>query len=229
MIFRGLPISGVKLMTALTLAGVIVVSCREPRRVRFGPDDPVLRLAAMFCLVLLVSFLFVEDRSLGVWSLRRLVSLLLLLYLVARLVTSLERARWIVLAVLVSTLVSGVVVAADWFLGTHLVARAQAAVASEWLGLSRSSGASEYNPTTAATLLLTGTACALVLFARTPRWRWLTGATALAGGMGVVLSYARSSGLVLGVLLIWLMFKYRTHRRFPLVIASGLLVLTSQA
>lgn len=223
LIFSGLPVSGVKILTGLTLVGVALASYREPRRERLGPDDPVLRLAVLFGVVLLASFLFVEDRTLGVWSMRRLISLLLLLYLTVRLVKSIDLVRGVVFAVLVSTLISALVVVADWVLGSHLVSQAQAAVASEWQGIARSSGASDYNPTTAATMLLTGTACALMLLLRWPRWRALTGVTVLAGSAAIVLSYARSSGLVFALLLLWLLYKLRTHRRFPALVAGGLL------
>jgi O-antigen ligase len=224
-LFRGLPISGVKILTGLTLVGVVIASYREPRSKRLGPDEPVLRLAVLFGTVLLISFLFVEDRALGLWSVRRLASLMVLLYLVVRLVTTREHVRSVMLAVLVSTLLSSCVVAADWVAGTHLVAHAASAVESQWQGIARSSGASDYNPTTAATLLLTGTACAMALFFRTSRWRLLTGATAVAGAAAIVLSYARSAGLVLGILILWLLFKYRSHRRLPVAIAGGLLAL----
>jgi len=221
LIFRGLPVSAAKALTAATILGVVVVSYREPRSERLGPDHTILRLALMFATVLLASFLFVEDRSLGVWSVRRMASLIILLYLVVRLVGTVSLARGIVLAVLVSTLVSALVLIADWTMGSHLVARAQAAVNSQWLGISRSSGASDYNPTTAATMTLTGTACAMILALRWRRWRMLTAATAVAGSAAVVLSFARSSGLVLGLLLVWLVLKFVTHRRFALFLSGA--------
>ncbi len=221
LLFRALPVSGAKFLTLVTLVGVAVASYKEPRSKRLGPDDPGLRLAALFAIVLLISFLFVEDRSLGLWSVRRLVSLLVLFYLVVRLVTNTSLVRGVLLAVIAATFISGSVVVADWLLGTHLLARAQAAVTSQWQGIERSSGGSDYNPTTAATLLLTGTACSLMLFLRTSRWRWLTGPTALAGTAGVILSYARSAGLVFAALILWMLFKYRKDRRLPLIVATA--------
>jgi O-antigen ligase len=65
----------------------------------------------------------------------------------------------------------------------------------------------------------------MMLFFRTPRWRLLSGVTAVAGAAAIVLSYARSAGLVLGVLVLWIVFKYRSHRRLPVAIAGGLLAL----
>lgn len=222
-IFRGLPVSSVKLLTGLTLVGIALTSYKESRRERLGPDDPVLRLALLFLITLLISFLFVEDRALGLWSLRRMASLLLLLYLVLRLANTLERIRAIVYAVILSTMLSAMIVVADWLLGIHLMGTSKAALASQWQGMSRSAGATDLNPTTSAIMLLTGTACALILFLRQPKWRILTGATVAMGSAGIVLSYARSSGLVFGLLLIWLLFKFRNNRRFPAALAACLL------
>jgi O-antigen ligase len=224
-LFRGMPISSVKVLTGLTLLGVALASYREPRRSRLGPDDNVLRLAVLFGITLLISFLFVEDRSLGLWSLRRMASLLILLYLVVRLVNSVGRVRAVVFAVVLSTLVSAVVVVADWILGVHLLGTETQAITSEWQGMARSAGATNLDPTTSSIMLLTGTACSLILFLRWPRWRLLTGAAVAAGSAGIVLSYARSSGVVFGLLLLWLLYKYRNSRRFPIAIASGLLAL----
>lgn len=222
-IFRGFPISSVKLLTGLTLIGVALASYKEPRRGRLGPDDPVLRLAVLFGITLLLSFLFVEDRTLGLWSLRRMAGLLLLLYFVVRLVKDVGHVRLILFAVIFSTLMSATILIADWVLGIHLLSSSASAITSEWEGMSRSAGATDANPTTSAIMLLTGTACAIILFLRQHRWRLLTGATAVVGSAGIVLSYARSSGIVFGLLLLWLLYKYRNSRRFPIAIAAGLL------
>jgi O-antigen ligase len=224
-LFRGLPVSGVKMLTGLTLIGVALASYKEPRRERLGPDEPLLRLAVLFGLTLLLSFLFVEDRGLGLWSLRRMGSLLILLYLVVRLVTTVNRVRAVVFAVILSTLFSATTVIADWALGIHVIGMSKAAITSEWQGIQRSAGAADLDPTTSAIMLLTGTACAIILFLRWPRWRYLTGATALIGSAGIVLSYSRSSAVVFGLLLLWLLYKFRNSRRLPVALAAGLLAL----
>ncbi|NIQ97520.1 MAG: hypothetical protein GWN87_27585, partial [Desulfuromonadales bacterium] len=65
---------------------------------------------------------------------------------------------------------------------------------------------------------------ALFLALRSPIWRWLNLATAAAGTVAVMLSFARSSAVAFGIAIAWLILKYRKNRYFPVMIAGALLI-----
>ncbi len=225
LLFASLP--AIKLMTALAILGILITSHRIRFRDRWGGDEPILRLAALFCLSMLLSTFFIKDSELALWSLRRLGSLVVLLYLTVFLVRTMNQVKAIVFAVILSTTLSSGILIADYTMGTHLVASDHAALEAEYMGMSRNSGGSNYNPTTAATMTLTGTALALLLFMQgfgDWKWRTLSGVTVIFGSVGVVLSYARSSALVFGILLVWLLWKYRKHPRIPALLGSAVVL-----
>lgn len=226
LISQHIPISVIKLLTMLTLGGVILNSFREKRRERLGPDSMVIRLGVLFGCVLMLSYLFVESEWLGRWSLRRLLSLVVLLYLTVRLTTSVDRVKAICLAIVASTGISAMVVMYDWVFGGSLLGMSSAATTATAAAgaVSRSAGASDYNPTTSAAMMLTGTTMALLLMMRTKRWLWLTIPTAALGTAGIILSFARSAGIALAFALLWLLIKLRHDRRLPLVLMTGLLI-----
>lgn len=228
LIFQAIPVSGVKIVTFLTLIGVFYNNAKESRLHRWGQDDIVFRFAILFSIALLISFLFVEDIAQGLWSLRRYVSLILLLYLVLRVVKSEAHIRTIFVAIIASTLISSLIVLMDWFMGGgHMVSSDVAATTAQFGDVSRSAGASDYNPTTSATMMLAGVTLALFLFIRQSEWRWLTGSTVLIGSMGLTLSFARSAAIVYAIALVWLLVKHRKHQFFPLIILAMVVVFIS--
>ncbi|NIQ97519.1 MAG: hypothetical protein GWN87_27580, partial [Desulfuromonadales bacterium] len=111
-----LPISIVKLLTVVTLGGVIANSYREPRADRIGPREPALRYAVIFGLALFLTGLYADDPKWVAWSIEKLGGMLVLFYLMVRLV----RERWqvdiIVLIIVGSTLFSSAIVVYDYTL-----------------------------------------------------------------------------------------------------------------
>jgi O-antigen ligase len=222
-LFQSLPVSGIKVLTFLTFAGVIFDSVRKRRVDRFGPNEPIMHFVVMFALVILLSSLFVQDRSLAVWSVRRLLPLMLLTYLALRLIETRQQAEILILCIVASSLLSSFVVIFDYLFGGNLFSTEDAAVTAGFGDVSRSSGASDYNPTTAATMLLAGTCLSMMMFIETPKWRWLSGATIILGTGGLVLSFARSAAVVFAISCCVLLFVKRKHPLFPLVVTTGIL------
>ena len=136
--FGELPV--IKLLTAAAVAGILMTGFRQPFRTRWGGDEPILRLAAMFALVLLLTSLFAKDLELAFWSVRRLGSLVVLLYLTVFLVRTMPLVKSLVFAIVVSTLLSSMILLGDFTLGAQLVASSHAALEAEYMGMSRSSG-----------------------------------------------------------------------------------------
>lgn len=222
-IFQAIPVSGVKLVAMLTLLGVLYNSMGLKRSERWGKDDLIFRFAIMFAIALVISFLYVDDMQRGYWSLRRYLSVILLLYLVYRVIDTEEQIEKVILAIVSSTLISSLIMLADWFFGGHLVSSDVAATTAQFGDVSRSSGASDYNPTTSATMMLAGVTLSLFLLMRYPRWRLLTGATVLVGSIGLTLSFARSAALVYAIALIWILIKHYNHRMFLLILFGMLM------
>jgi len=227
LLFSALPLSAFKILTLLTLAGVVLNNYRKPIQSYSSFDEPLFRFALMFGLAVLISALYASDAIAAQTTLERYLGLMILLYLVLHLVQSYKQVEWLLLAVVVSTVISAAVVLIDWAIGGHLLSTHEAATTAQWEGVSRSSGASDYNPTTSAIMMLTGTCLALVLAWRTPRWRWLTTATILIGSLALLLSFARSAALVYALMLVWMLFKIRHHRRAPAIFAVIFVLLLS--
>ncbi len=227
LLFSALPLSPFKILTLLSLGGVIINNYREPIQSRSGFDEPLFRVALMFGLAALISALYASDAGAAQTSLERYLGLTILLYLVLHLVQGREQVEWLLLAVVISTAISAAVVLFDWAIGGHLLSTHEAATTAQWSGVSRSSGASDYNPTTAAIMMLTGTCLALILFWRSPRWRWLTTTTALIGSLALLFSFARSAAVVYALMLCWMLFKIRHHRRAPAIFAVIFVLLIS--
>ena len=219
-----LPISGLKVLTFLTLAGVVLNSAREPRRERLGTDELALRLAVLFGVALLVSSVFAEHLDLAANSLRRSLSLLVLFYLVIRLTQTLRKVEILLVTIVVATLLSSLIVVWDFFHEGLLVTSLNEGEAPSGTNPSATSGATNLAPTHAATMLLAGTTLSLMLALRIPRWRLLAGLTALVGGAAQVLTFARAATLVFAFALVWYLFKFRGDHRFPLVLGTFLVI-----
>ena len=213
-----------KIVTAVALAGVIVMGFKGAKKLRWGHTEPLDQLAVMFGLTLMVSFMFIKDMEFGLWSLRKYVSLLGMLYLMIRVVKNFSQVRILLLAVIISTGISSAMVVSDYVTGSHLVGGSHAATVASYQGVSRSAGGSDYNPTTAATMNLAGTMLALILFLRRKEWRLVTGPTIVVGTVAIILSFARSAAVVYVLLVIWLFWKFRRHRYLPVAVAVGIMV-----
>jgi len=228
LIFQSLPVSGIKLLTVLTLAGFLinggltkkktVLSIKKENNSRDKYEGSILRLAILFVIALSLSFIFVEDMQRGFWSVRRFFSLIVLFFIVQGVIKTSKQIEIILLTIVLSTLLSSVIVITDWTLGSHIVSSDAAATTAKWGGVTRSSGASDYNPTTAATMMLTGVTLSIMLLLKMPKWKGLTGATVFFGTIGIVLSFARSAALVYVIAVAWLFFKYKSHRNMPIAL-----------
>jgi hypothetical protein len=224
---QGLPVSALELATAAMLAGLVLHSYQQPRRERLGPDELTLRFAALFLLAMPIALLGATKIALAIPAAMRIASLIVLLYLTIRLADDVWKVRLLALCLAVAALVSGAVLIFDTLTGTHLLGTSVAATEAQWGDISRSSGASDQDPTQAAIMQTTGTIAAIVLFLEFGRWRWLTGPAALIGTAAVMLSYSRSASLVFGVAAVLLMFHYRRARLFPLALMTGCLAVAA--
>lgn len=224
MISEEIPFSVIKILTFVAFGGMMVQSYREPRSERFGPDELGFRFVLLFCLAVAISFPLSQHIESAVWSVETLIGQVVLFYLTIRLVRTQRQVDLLIVAVLASTLFSSCIAVLDIVLGENLLSTSEAAVTSQWEGESRTSGASDYDPTSTATMLLAGTTLAIFMSVKTVRLIWLTLPTALIGSAAIMLTFARSGAVVYAIAIAWLFLKFRRDRHFPAVVIIGLMV-----
>ena len=219
LLFGFLPFSGFKALTAATLAAALMTAARRRDWIASALRDPVVVAALLFCLLGTVSFLLAGERGVALTEMRKLASLIVLLLLVVFLTDSPRRVDALMWILIGGSLLSALILIADTFLGTHLVATSEAATTAQSAeGFTRSSGASDQNPTTAASMLLVGVVMALVHAVESPRFRLWMLAAAVAGTLALMLSFARSAAIAYGIAAICLAWRHRNARFAPLAV-----------
>jgi len=223
LMFGFLPVSAFKLLTAATLMATLLTMARYRASIVYALRDPVIVFAFIFALLSIVSFLLAEERGVALTEMRKNASLLALLFLTVVLVDD-RNKMGLMLAILVGTsLISAIILVADTTLGLQLVAQSDAATTAQSAeGFTRSSGASDQNPTTAASMLLVGVVLALVHVLETPRYRLPLLVVVVIGSGALVLSFARSAALAYVLVILALAYRYRLARYAPLAVVGVL-------
>lgn len=200
-------------VAALTIGGILIHAYREPRHERLAPDIPAMRWAVLFVLALGLSTLFAEDRALALTGLRKELSVVILFYLVVRMVSTTERVRWIVAAILLSTCISAGLGIASFAGGTRL------ARVSDTTDTVRQAGGTA-DPLMSSQMMLAGAALGAILATRSGKWRAAGLATTALGFGGIVFTFARSTALVLALMIAWFVWKHR-KKKWLLLLAVG--------
>ncbi|MEM1373312.1 MAG: O-antigen ligase family protein [Pseudomonadota bacterium] len=227
-IFALSPISGFKLLTGTTLIGVLLLVSVMRDRFVLTLRDPVFIMACLFFAIMFVSALFATNKGYALDSIRRMFSLLLLLILFVLMIDRRSRLSFVIYILMGASLFSAIILCFDIAFGTTLLTSSDAATTARTAeGFDRSSGASEHNPTTAATMLLTGVIIGVVAFLEGGKHKRFYLAVIGIGTLGILLSFARSSALVYGVIVLLLMWRYRKSRYLPLGIFAGLMGLVA--
>jgi O-antigen ligase len=209
--------SALEAVALAVLAGVIASGFREPRERRLSLDSPVMRLAIVFFCLSVLSALFADNTTLAIEGLRKRLNLLVLFWLIVRLVDSERRFRAVILAVVLSTLVSAGLATFGFATGIQAVPTIDPDTGMV-ISSTRQAGAASSNPATSSRLMLAGTALAAVLAIRLRKRRALYAATALIGTAGIMVTFTRSTLLVMMIGAVWMLFKMRRHRH---VVAIG--------
>jgi O-antigen ligase len=224
LLFGFLPLSAFKLITVATLAAVVVTGARTRTGLIYTLREPAAVFGILFCGLFAVSALFAVDRGLAIDALQKTASLLALFLLTVALVDTRRKLEILIAILVVTSLLSALILIADTVLGVKLVAQSEAATTARTSeGFSRSSGASDYNPTTAASMLLVGVVVALTHALESPRHRLLLLGVTAIGGIAVVFSFARSSALAFAFILVALAFRHRRERAFPFAVSVAVL------
>ena len=154
LIFSGAPVSGIKVLALLTLAGLIYNYRNRSRSRRQDPAPLAVTFLILLLLTLLVSVVLAHDLGLALSELRRFAGVVLLCYLVIALADTTDRLEVLLLAIMGTTLISSLVVIHDWSFGDNLFAAQRTIRYADLVDGYRSSGASTGAATSAATMLL---------------------------------------------------------------------------
>lgn len=222
---QALPISLYKLLTLAVLGGFGLMAVAGPRPLRLGERSREMQVTVLFALAMALSFLLCEYKGAAMGRLIGFYSVILLFFLISVLVDSPRRLEVLVWALVLTGLVSSVLVLLDTFLGVRLVSTSAAAATAQFNGQARSAGGSDYNPTTAAHMLMATTIIAGVLLVRHPRWRALSGLAFALGVPALVFTFARSAAIAFAVVALVFVWRQRRHRLFPFLLILGLIAL----
>lgn len=222
----GLP--GMKVLATLTFSGVALQLLRQrltargiARQTPTGTNAAIPLIFAFFLWTIISAF-FAGDKVAAVDSIQRLAPLVLLFFSIVTLVDTHKKLVLLSVAVLISTAISSLVIISDSVTGHFLLDT----TASEWQGYARSAGATTYDPTTSAALLLTGVAMAAYIATLSKGTiRWLGAVTVLLGTLGIIFSFARSAALGLLLVAAFTAFRFR-HSKVTifLLLISPLLI-----
>ncbi len=222
-----LPISLYKLLTISTLGGFALMSYRKRRDQRLGPPTREMRYAVIFGLIMGLSFVICAYKGPAVGHIIGFVSSMLLFFLIVAMVDTPKKLEILVWTLLLSGFFSSIIVLADTFLGIRVLSTSDAAATAEFEGQARSAGASDYNPTTAAHMLLATTIIAGVLLVQHPQMRWLSFLALMVGIPALVLTFARSAVIALGVVAVIFAWQNRHHRFFAFTLCLIALALAA--
>ncbi|PVE21063.1 hypothetical protein DC522_28710 [Microvirga sp. KLBC 81] len=212
-VFSALSIdSPIKFLAVLTL-GAALYQYRLRFINRSLTNEPyIARFVIVLTGALMISVLFARSTHMATDEVRRFLAVVLIVFLVSGLTTDKKRLELIVLAIVVSTLVSALFVLYDWGAGGATFSSQLSDQRSSWQDTVRSSGGSLEGATMAATMLLCGTSLAICLAARASRWRLYTVPTALIGTFAIALTLTRSATVTLVLLLTWLAWRMRRQK-----------------
>lgn len=217
LLFGFLPVSAFKLIAAGTAVMLVLRGVRTRPRIQKALREPVAICGMLVLTAAQVGAVFAEDRGLALDAIRSLVSLFLLMALILVAADTRGRVTILVYAVAGTSLFSALILLAETATGLTLVAQSEAATTARTAeGFNRSSGGSDYNPTTAASMLLAGVVFALVHMLESSRYRAIMAAIVILGTLAVILSFARSAIVAYAAIVLLLVWRYRHEKFVPL-------------
>ncbi|WP_308918058.1 O-antigen ligase family protein [Jannaschia sp. LMIT008] len=217
LVFGFLPVSAFKLIAAGTAVIIALKGMQTKDRMTLALREPVVVCGLLTLCAAQISAVFADDRGLALDALRTFASLLMLMVLIVVTADTRTRVAILIYAVAATSLVSAAILLLETATGATLVAQSEAATTARTAeGFDRSSGGSDYNPTTAASMLLAGVVFALVHMLESARYRRIMAAIVIVGTLAIILSFARSAVVAYALIALLLVWRYRRERFVPL-------------
>ena len=219
-----LGISGFRSIALITLAGAVMVPTMRRHNLMIALREPSVRLGLAFSACVAISTLLAIDKRMAATEGMRLLSVAMLMYLTILIVQNMRNLRIVIGVLIGSMVISAIMVIIEIFLHVTLVSSSTAALmATTAEGVSRSSGGSNHDPTTAALMLLMVVTLALMLALESRRYRVLLLVAAGIGSVALIFSFARSAMLVYALVLAAAAYRYRHSRYAPAGAMLGLI------
>ena len=199
-------------LVVLTIAGVIINLPGLPREIRWGKSSVAFRMACLFIMTAGVSAIFSDYPSNAILGLVKIISLLVVFFLVLILVQTPQRVKALLFAIMLSTFISTGIASIGHLTGYIPLGLDTVSVSSH------QAGASNISSTTSANMMLIGTVIAALLALRATKWRLFYALVAVTGVSGIIFTFARSALMLLLLGFGWIAVKFRKARHFPAVI-----------
>jgi len=229
-LFGFLPVSAFKLIAAATALAALLNARRSRDHMRRVFREPVLMAGLVFLLLSFASLTGAENKALSLAAIERFAGLGVLLASVLLLTDTCRKLTTLLWILVATSLVSALILIIDFSFGVQLVASSDAATTARTVeGVDRSAGGSDYNPTTAAALLLVGVVYALAHALECTERRWVLLTIVGVGTIAVILSYARSAALAYALIVAALMWRHRRGRYVPVALIGGVMALLAVA
>lgn len=222
---QSLP-TGTKLLTALVAIGVILNLKSHLNIIREQTVPKQLILLIMLFCVILISTFTAAYHDAAVDEFRRMTGMYLLCLLFIFAVNTEKKVELLLLIIMVSSIISSLVMYYEWSFGEYFLPPI-----GEHPGRSppgyRSAGATGpgVSAPPAGMMVLCGVTLAAVLLLRSTQWR-MTRITALLtiaiGSIGIILNGSRSMLIGYVGMAIILLFKFRRHDKFLLVLLAAM-------
>jgi O-antigen ligase len=204
----GLAMEG---LVVLTIAGVVINLPGLPRKIRWGESSVAFRMACLFIITAGVSALFSDYPSNAIQGLVKLISLLVVFFLILVLVQTPQRVKALLFAIILSTFISTGIANIGHLTGYIPLGLDTVSVSSQ------QAGASNISSTTSANMMLVGTVVAMLFALRSVKWRLFYVLVAVTGVSGIIFTFTRSALMLLVLGCGWMAIIFRKARHFPAV------------
>lgn len=216
-----------EIVTLLILGGMAVGTYRLRRNDRLIPDVLGARLAIVLLLSIVASFFVARSFSLAFDLVLSLTAYILLMLLAVRESDSIPRVRLLVLATVLSTLLSSGVAVVDSSLGTSLGqvkgGQQREEIDERYKKIRFSGSASE--ATNSSKMMLLGVGVAAMMALRGAPARLLYALAALVGCLGIAAAGSRGTFVALGFGVVWMCMKFLRSRMLPVVLVALVVVM----
>ena len=204
-------------LVLLTFAGTILQIHTIPGKLQPLFRSKVFQMGALFLFVAGISALFADYPEEAAPSLFMLTSLLALMCLILIHARTPELARYLLLAVIISTFIS-----ASFAVIGHIFGHVPFGLDTS--GVRGQSGTSTAGTTTSSIMMLIGTASAAMLALLSPKWRLFFSISAVTGCSGIIFTFSRTASALVAFACGWLAIKFRKARHFPAVLIIGVML-----
>ena len=208
----------------MLVAGVVLHA--QSLRIRLTQRLWDIEFSAILAIAMVLAWAFAPEPLEGTGFLVRMLGSVALAIAISRVTTTKRAAQALMVALIVSSAISALVVISDNMLGTR-IGFGNRAIPLDQLDLPTERlrfGGTSATPSLAAKMIAVGAMLATLLGIHLRRFRWPLFAAALVCAFGVTVTAGRAGILALGLFAIWLVWRFRHSPKMLLILVAGLAV-----